>query len=71
MDLAGWLSFCGKEDASFCYVIDNAGKRYDQNLFLLSNVTDVIVQNYLIILRRREQDISGDVIEIYLWRSEF
>jgi hypothetical protein len=66
---SGWLLFSHTDDASFCYVLDNAARRYDQNLVLLSNVTDIIVQNNLILLRRKKQDITDDILEIYEWKT--
>ena len=68
-DESGWLLFSDTDKANFCYVIDNTGRRYDQNLLLLSNVKDIIVQNNLIILRRDKEGISNDVLEIYEWKT--
>ncbi|CAF0838684.1 unnamed protein product [Adineta steineri] len=65
----GWLFFfCGGNN-NCCYVLDNDGKRYDQNIVLLSNVTDIAVQNNLVFLRKKVANSTNDVLEIYEWQK--
>ncbi|CAF0825026.1 unnamed protein product [Adineta steineri] len=66
---SGWLFFYCEGYGKHCYVLDNNGELYDQNIVLLSNVTDIAVQNNLIFLRKKEASNSNDVLEIYDWQK--
>jgi hypothetical protein len=66
---SGWLSYSRGQNKTYCYVFDNDAKRYDQNIFLSSNFTDIVVQNNLIFLRKEEQSLGKDIIEVYDWQK--
>ncbi|UJR11403.1 hypothetical protein I4U23_015583 [Adineta vaga] len=61
---SGWLFFSRIPYKEYCYVLDNNMQRYDQKWILSSNITDITVQNNLILLRKKDSDTS-DVLEIY------
>ncbi|CAF1035231.1 unnamed protein product [Adineta steineri] len=66
---SGWLFLVRGENKNCCYVLDNDGKRYDQNTVLLSKVIDIGVQNNLIFLRKKVANSTNDVLEIYDWQK--
>ncbi|CAF5090035.1 unnamed protein product [Rotaria magnacalcarata] len=67
---SGWLIFF-RGERSTCCVFDNNGKRHDQNIVMSSNITDVTVQNDLIIIRKFEENGCDDYdfIEVYDWQK--